>query len=56
MPKIDVTDEAVIDSPPMVVYKAILNEYAGGTNWWMPYLEFKLRGDLPIDVRVQFLT
>ena len=29
MPKIDVTDEAAIDSPPMVVYKAILNECRG---------------------------
>jgi len=29
MPKIDVIDEAVIDASPMVVYKAILNEYAG---------------------------
>ena len=29
MPKINVIDEAVIDSLPMVVYKAILNEYAG---------------------------
>jgi hypothetical protein len=33
----------------MVVYKAILNEYAGVTHWWMPYLESKLRGDIPID-------
>jgi phage-related protein len=49
MPKIDVVDEAVIDSSPMVVYKAILNEYAGITHWWMPYLESKLRGDIPID-------
>ena len=49
MPKIDVIDEAVIDAPPMVVYKAILNEYAGVTHWWMPILEFKLRGDMPID-------
>jgi len=49
MPKIDVLDEAVIDAPPMVVYKAILNEYAGVTHWWMPILEFKLRGDMPID-------
>jgi len=48
MPKIDVLDEAIIDSPPMVVYKAILNEYAGVTNWWMPYCESKLRGDVPI--------
>jgi len=49
MPKIDVTDEAVIDSPPMVVYKAILNEYAGITRWWMPYLEIKPRGNIPFD-------
>ena len=48
MPKIDVHDEAVIDSPPMVVYKAILNEYAGVTHWWMPHVESKLRGDMPI--------
>ncbi len=49
MPKYDVTDEAVIDSPHMVVYKAVLDKYAGVTNWWTPILEFKLRGDLPID-------
>jgi hypothetical protein len=50
MPKdIDVVDEAVIDSPPLAVYKAILNEFAGVTHWWMPYLESKLRGDIPID-------
>ena len=49
MPKIDVLDEAVIDSPPTVVYKAILDMYAGVTNWWMPYCESKLRGDIPVD-------
>ena len=49
MPKIDVTDEAVIDAPPVAVYKAILNEYAGVTHWWMPVLEFKLRGNKPFD-------
>ena len=49
MPKIDVISEAVIDSPPLVVYKALLNEFAGVTHWWMPILGFKLRGDLPID-------
>ena len=49
MPKIDRLDEAVIDSPPAVVYKAILNEYAGVTHWWMPYLEYKMKGDMPID-------
>jgi hypothetical protein len=48
MPKIDVTDEAIIDSPPLEVYKAILDEYAGVTHWFMPILAYKLRGDMPI--------
>ena len=48
MPKIDVIDEAGIDSSPMIVYNAILNEIAGVTHWWMPYQGFKLRGDMPI--------
>ncbi len=48
MPKIDVTDEGVIDAQPLVVYKAILNEYAGITHWW-PMTVYKLRGDVPID-------
>jgi ribosome-associated toxin RatA of RatAB toxin-antitoxin module len=48
MPKIDVLDEAVIDSPPMVVYNALLNEIAGVTHTFMPYYEFKLRGDMPV--------
>jgi hypothetical protein len=49
MPKIDVIDEAVIESPPLVVYKAILDEFAGVTHWWMPYNGFRLRGDIPVD-------
>jgi hypothetical protein len=49
MPKIDVTDEAVIDAPPLVVYRAILNEFAGVTSWWLPGIEHKLRGNTPID-------
>jgi hypothetical protein len=49
MPKFDVTDEAVIDASPIEVYKAVLNEFAGVTNWWMPYLGFKLRGNMPVD-------
>ena len=32
----------------MVVYEAILNEYAGSHIGEMPYIEFKLRGDMPI--------
>ena len=49
MPKIDVISEAVIDSPPMVVYKAFLDEIAGVTNWWMPHMKYELRGNIPID-------
>ena len=49
MPKIDVVDEAIIDSPPMVVYKALLNEFAGVTRLFVPYYEFKLKGNIPID-------
>jgi hypothetical protein len=33
----------------MQVYKALLNEVSGITDWWMPYMKFKLRGDTPID-------
>ncbi len=49
MPKIDCVDEALIDGSPTVVYQTFLNEFAGVTHWWMPYLEFKLKGELPID-------
>jgi len=43
MPRIDAFDEAVIDSPPLVVFKAILDEAVGSTHWWMPHWESKLR-------------
>jgi len=49
MPKIDVTDEAVIGGPPLVVFKAVLNEHAGITHWWMPHLESRPRGEPPFD-------
>jgi uncharacterized protein YndB with AHSA1/START domain len=49
MPKIDATNGSIIDSLPTEVYEAILNEYAGVTNWWMPDVESKLRGEIPID-------
>lgn len=49
MPRIDVTDEAIIDASPMVVYKAVFREYGGVTHWMMPYFEPKLKGDIPID-------
>jgi uncharacterized protein YndB with AHSA1/START domain len=49
MAKYDFLSEGVIEAPPMAVYKAILNEASGVTHWWMPYCEFKLKGDMPID-------
>lgn len=49
MPNIEVTDEAIINSPSSEVFKAILNEAAGKTNWWMPHWESKLRGRIPIN-------
>jgi uncharacterized protein YndB with AHSA1/START domain len=48
MPKIDVSDEAIIDAQPTVVYKAFLDVYAGVTNWWTPTLESKIRGNKPV--------
>jgi hypothetical protein len=49
MPRIDAIDEVIINSSPMGVYEALLNEVSGVTDWWMPYMKFKLRGDIPID-------
>jgi uncharacterized protein YndB with AHSA1/START domain len=49
MPRIDAIDEVIIDSSPMEVYKALLDEVSGVTNWWMPYMAFKLKGNIPID-------
>jgi ribosome-associated toxin RatA of RatAB toxin-antitoxin module len=49
MPKIDVTDEAVLDAPPMEVYKTILDMYSGVALPWMPSTTgYKPRGDKPI--------
>jgi hypothetical protein len=49
MPKADATDEAVIDAPPLVVYKAVLDEYAGRTMLWMPFVEIKSKGNIAMD-------
>ena len=56
--KYDVTDEAIINASPDVVFNAVKDEACGKTSWWMPHLSFKPReesscgvGDL-IDVTV----
>lgn len=43
MPKVDVTDEAVIERPPITVYNAFLTELSGITKWWMPHLQLRSR-------------
>ena len=43
MTKYDVTDEAIINGTPDVVYNALKDEIDGKTSWWMPHLSSKLR-------------
>jgi hypothetical protein len=49
MPKIDVLDKGIIDSSPLTVYKAVLDEYSGRTHWMPDSLTFKPRGGKPFD-------
>jgi hypothetical protein len=49
MPKMFASDEAIINGPPLQVYKTILNEYGGVTHWWTFVQESNLRGSIPID-------
>ena len=45
MPTFTVVDEAIIDSDPITVFQAILNELSGITHWWMPHSESTSRGN-----------
>jgi hypothetical protein len=49
MAKYDVTDEAIINAEPDIVFNALLAEYAGKTSWWMPHLSAKLRKGDAVD-------
>ena len=49
MTKVDVTDEAIIEKSPIIVYNAILSEISGITQWWMPNLQCKSRDSRLID-------
>jgi len=49
MPKVDVTDEAIIESSPITVYSTFLKELSGITQWWMPHLQCKSRNGRLID-------
>jgi hypothetical protein len=44
MPKIDVFDEAIINSQPSTVFKALIGEFEGAKSWWMPHWEAKPEG------------
>lgn len=43
MSKYDMTDEAIINAPPGIVFGALISEYDGKSHWWMPYVSSKPR-------------
>jgi hypothetical protein len=47
MPKIDALDEAIINSQPSIVFKALIDEFEGAKSWWMPHWEAKPGGEVP---------
>ena len=38
MPEIDVTDEVFLNFEPHIVFKALMDESAGVTQWWRPHM------------------
>ena len=40
MTDIDVVDEETLSADPAVVFKALVDEAAGRSHWWMPVVEF----------------
>jgi ribosome-associated toxin RatA of RatAB toxin-antitoxin module len=48
MAEYDVIDEAIIDADTATAYNTFLDEVRGLTDWWKPYWESKLRGDIPV--------
>jgi ribosome-associated toxin RatA of RatAB toxin-antitoxin module len=49
LPKIDVTDEAVIDAAPSVVFAVLMEELNGAKKWWLPHWEASPRGNVPFN-------
>jgi hypothetical protein len=43
----DVLDEATIAATPAEIVRALLDEAAGRSQWWQPFLEMRQRGDKP---------
>jgi uncharacterized protein YndB with AHSA1/START domain len=44
----DVLDEATIAATPAEIVQALLDEAAGRSHWWQPYLQMRQRGDRPL--------
>ena len=44
----DVLDEATIAATPAEIVQALLDEAAGRSHWWQPYLQMRQRGDKPL--------
>jgi uncharacterized protein YndB with AHSA1/START domain len=43
----DVLDEATIAATPAEIVQALLDEAAGRSRWWQPYLRMRQRGERP---------
>jgi uncharacterized protein YndB with AHSA1/START domain len=43
----DVLDEATIAATPAEIVQALLDEAAGRSQWWQPYLRMRQRGERP---------
>jgi uncharacterized protein YndB with AHSA1/START domain len=43
----DLFDEATIEADPAEVVRALLDEAAGRSRWWQPFVRMRQRGDTP---------
>ena len=43
----DLLDEATIVATPAEIVRALLDEAAGRSDWWQPYVRMRQRGDTP---------
>jgi hypothetical protein len=43
----DLLDEATIAATPAEIVRALLDEAAGRSQWWQPYVRMRQRGDTP---------
>jgi uncharacterized protein YndB with AHSA1/START domain len=43
----DLLDEAIISAAPNEIVRALLDEAAGRSQWWQPFVRMRQRGDTP---------